>query len=291
MVWASTAQACRAPQHAGGPALSPPGRTPGASGAAAVPRDAGVASCGDDGGHRACSPRRRLAEEDPENQRLRAELAEVRADRDLWRARAEAAEGASPAGAAGAGCSESRLRSVMTSHGSTTAELREAIKATQALLDQAGRELAAKQLRERRAAFEQLHQAMDKEDEAALEAALVAARAAEVESVDIEKAEAKFEALRSMTDEESVRRSTGAPWRPGGGRRPRSSSRRTTSLRSGRCWTRCRRRCPACAGRTGGTTPAAPCSSAPRSCAPSACSATWRSRLGLAPTEDQRHFK
>lgn len=103
-------------------------------------------------------------------------------------------------------CSESRLRSVLVSASTTSTQLRQAVGAVESLLDEARRELAAKQLRERRAAFEQLHEAVAKADEENLDIAIKAARAAEVDAEDIEKAEAKLTELRSLTAEQRAAR-------------------------------------------------------------------------------------
>jgi len=97
---------------------------------------------------------------------------------------------------------EARLRTALTNPAATSAELRQAIGAVEALLDEARRELANKLFRERRAAFEKLHHAIDKGGAAELEEAIAAARAAEVDLEDIEKAEAKLEVLNSLTEEE-----------------------------------------------------------------------------------------
>jgi len=98
--------------------------------------------------------------------------------------------------------SESKLRAVLTSRTATTGEMKEAIGAVDALVGEAKRELAQRQLRERRAAFEQLHLALDRSDEQLLVAALEVSRRAEVDAEDIEKAEAKLRELRELTDEQ-----------------------------------------------------------------------------------------
>jgi len=56
--------------------------------------------------------------------------------------------------------------------------------------------------RERRAAFEQLHAALEANDEHALAQAVEAARMAEVEAEDVAKAEAKLVELQSRTDDD-----------------------------------------------------------------------------------------
>lgn len=97
---------------------------------------------------------------------------------------------------------ESALRAVMTKPGSTVDEMRSAIHAVEALVGEARRELAAGQLRERRAAFETLYEAIAKADEGLLESAIAQARRAEVDAEDVEKAEAKLLQLRLLTEEE-----------------------------------------------------------------------------------------
>eukprot|EP00913_Durusdinium_trenchii_P008428 g7915.t1 len=72
--------------------------------------------------------------------------------------------------------SESRLRAVMTSATATADELRGAIASVEAVLSEARRELNHKQSRERRAAYEQLHHAIDKAEEDMLEEAILAAQ-------------------------------------------------------------------------------------------------------------------
>lgn len=96
--------------------------------------------------------------------------------------------------------SDNRLRMAMTT-GATTDQLKQAIQGTMAVVDEAQRELERRQLRARRAAYEDLHKAMEKSDESALITALNAARKAEVDVEDIVKAEEKLQDLRSMDQE------------------------------------------------------------------------------------------
>lgn len=98
--------------------------------------------------------------------------------------------------------SESRLRAAMTSCGVTTEELQEAILSVEAMVGEAKRELQNRQYRERRAAFERLHNAIAKADEVELTEALVEARRAKVEDEDIEKAEEVLHTLRLLTNEQ-----------------------------------------------------------------------------------------
>jgi len=99
---------------------------------------------------------------------------------------------------------EGKLRAAMTKGATTTPELKEAIGAVEALLGEAKRELAGKQLRERRAAYEVLHAAMDRGEETQLIQALEQARRAEVEADDLSTAEAKLAALQSLTEEQKA---------------------------------------------------------------------------------------
>jgi len=102
---------------------------------------------------------------------------------------------------------ESALRAVMAKPGATVDELRSAINAVESLVGEARRELAAGQLRERRAAFEGLHAAIDKADEVCLDKAIAEARRTEVDTEDIEKAEATLLQLRLLTEEERAAKS------------------------------------------------------------------------------------
>lgn len=124
---------------------------------------------------------------------------------------------------------ESQLRATLTKDGgASTEELRAAVAATeatvqeakdalterelrigstQATLDEAKRELAAKELRERRASYERLHAAIGGDDEEALESALEEARKTGVDSEEVNKAVAKLELLQSLTPEQKQARS------------------------------------------------------------------------------------
>lgn len=95
-----------------------------------------------------------------------------------------------------------RLRAAMLDQTATPEQLRSAIGAAESLIDEARRELANKQLRERRAAYEELAQAVDQGDEDRLDAAVNRARRAEVNADDLGKAEAKLAELRALTSEE-----------------------------------------------------------------------------------------
>merc|ERR1712137_34899 len=98
--------------------------------------------------------------------------------------------------------SESRLRSVLCNQNSTLDDLKQAITAVGALLSEAQREYGYKKLRAKRAALEELEPAIENAEEEALAAAIAKAWEAEVDAVDIEKAEEKLKTLRSMTEEQ-----------------------------------------------------------------------------------------
>jgi len=99
-------------------------------------------------------------------------------------------------------CSLRRLKSVLTDQHATTEQIRQAIAAAEALLGEARREFASKQLRERRSCFERLHHAIDGEDEEQLVEAIALARRAEVDAEDIVKAEAKLALLQSLSEDQ-----------------------------------------------------------------------------------------
>lgn len=102
--------------------------------------------------------------------------------------------------------SEGRLRSALTRQGTTTSELRQAIHAVESLVEEARRELKNSELRERRAAFEALHNAIDKGEEDPLEIAIEEARLADVAVEDIAKGEAKLAELRALTPEQKAKK-------------------------------------------------------------------------------------
>eukprot|EP00928_Gymnodinium_smaydae_P036874 TRINITY_DN25701_c0_g2_i1.p1 TRINITY_DN25701_c0_g2~~TRINITY_DN25701_c0_g2_i1.p1 ORF type:complete len:700 (-),score=183.60 TRINITY_DN25701_c0_g2_i1:101-2104(-) len=142
-----------------------------------------------------------------ENQRLAQEVAGLREECAAIRTAAEAS-GVAGRGGGSAGAStqptdsEGRLRAALTSRSTTTSELRCAISAVSSLLDEARRELKNAEVRERRAVYEELGQAMEKEDEDRLEAVLAKAREVQVDAVDIGKGEKKLLELRSLTPEQ-----------------------------------------------------------------------------------------
>jgi len=96
-------------------------------------------------------------------------------------------------------CSESRLRRVMTNHCASTEELRQTIGSVEALLAEAKRELAARELRERRAAYERLHAAVGSSNASELEEAIVVATGLDIDGTDIDLAKSKLEHLRSLS--------------------------------------------------------------------------------------------
>jgi len=97
---------------------------------------------------------------------------------------------------------ESKLRSLMTDPVASSEQITEAIGAVEAFLGEARREAASKQLRERRAAFERLHDAAEGCDEDTLVEAISVARRSHLDADDIEKGESKLAELRARTDEE-----------------------------------------------------------------------------------------
>lgn len=106
--------------------------------------------------------------------------------------------------------SEGRLRSVLLRQTSTAEELRNAIAGVQQVLDQAKRELRAKEIREERKAYEDLHNATEKGDEDLLIEAIANFRRCGLSGEELEKAEAKLKGLQSLTEEERAARDTKA---------------------------------------------------------------------------------
>lgn len=98
--------------------------------------------------------------------------------------------------------SEGVLRHLMTDQTATSDALKEAVLSVEALVSEARREMEKKQQRERRAVYEQLYAAIEKSDEAQLERLIVEAQRTEIDAQDIEKADAKLQELRSMSDEQ-----------------------------------------------------------------------------------------
>jgi len=131
-----------------------------------------------------------------ENSRLKVEVSNLR----------EAAGGASASNSAPdrQESSESRLKTLMTTRNVDTADLRNAIGVVDALVSEARRELNAAELRKRRAAYERLHHAMEKDDEDALEKAIEVARGTEVDDGELIKAECKLLELRNLTPDQKA---------------------------------------------------------------------------------------
>jgi len=97
---------------------------------------------------------------------------------------------------------ESHLRHVLCDNSSSMDDLKQAINASEALLNEAKREHANKKFRAKRAALEGLEVAVEKEEDETLFAAIVVAQQADVDAVDLEKAEEKLKTLREMTQEQ-----------------------------------------------------------------------------------------
>mmetsp|Transcript_35639 Transcript_35639/g.65310 ORF Transcript_35639/g.65310 Transcript_35639/m.65310 type:complete len:728 (+) Transcript_35639:58-2241(+) len=97
---------------------------------------------------------------------------------------------------------EEGLRRALLDNTSPAATLREAIRGVEALLNEARRELGRKEMREQRAAMEQLYTAMGKDEVPVLETALKEARAAGVDDADLTRGEDRLRQLQSQTDEE-----------------------------------------------------------------------------------------
>lgn len=133
-----------------------------------------------------------------ESKRLQAEL--VLREQESAIDREAAAEGdVSPTSRRS---SESRLRSAMTDQASTSDDLESAIKGVEALLGEARRELAKKQLRARRAATEKLNDVRGTLSAEVLAEAIEEAKATGVEKDDIDRAQERLVMLQSMTPEQ-----------------------------------------------------------------------------------------
>jgi len=145
-----------------------------------------------------------------ENQRLANDLKLVQRAHTTTAAEALSAELGGQAVSAPAATppdhSEGRLRLALTRQGTTTSELRQAIHAVESLVEEARRELKNSELRERRAAFEALHNAIDKGEEDPLEIAVEKAKLADVAVEDIAKGEAKLAELRALTPEQKAKK-------------------------------------------------------------------------------------
>uniref|UniRef100_A0A7S1FDN8 Uncharacterized protein n=1 Tax=Noctiluca scintillans TaxID=2966 RepID=A0A7S1FDN8_NOCSC len=97
---------------------------------------------------------------------------------------------------------EARLRAALTNGTTTTHELRSAIQCSASLLEEAKRELASKEHRDRRAAHEHLYAAIALDQAVELEAAIEQARLVNVELEDVVKGEEKLAELRALSDDQ-----------------------------------------------------------------------------------------
>eukprot|EP00927_Polykrikos_kofoidii_P065116 TRINITY_DN60907_c0_g1_i1.p1 TRINITY_DN60907_c0_g1~~TRINITY_DN60907_c0_g1_i1.p1 ORF type:complete len:937 (+),score=227.11 TRINITY_DN60907_c0_g1_i1:183-2993(+) len=96
-------------------------------------------------------------------------------------------------------CSACRLRGVMMRKDTKAADLRPAVRSVEVMLEEARHELASIEFRERRAAYEQLHNVVNGDDEDQLEAALIRARETKVDDEEIVRAENKLLELKALT--------------------------------------------------------------------------------------------
>jgi len=167
----------------------------------------------------------RAAVMEQENKKLLAELQQWRAEQERQQQRRQRVDSSSQtdmsgntvekpqssqAGASGEpekaeprqGRAEDGLRIALTNQSTSTDELHEAISSVEALVNEAKRELAVRRLRDRRSAYEQLHEALERNAEGQLASALCAARRAGLDSQDMSKAEEKLEQLRALTHEQ-----------------------------------------------------------------------------------------
>mmetsp|Transcript_25484 Transcript_25484/g.59350 ORF Transcript_25484/g.59350 Transcript_25484/m.59350 type:complete len:946 (-) Transcript_25484:176-3013(-) len=95
-----------------------------------------------------------------------------------------------------------QLRALLANPTASASQLRHAIECQESLLDEARREVAAKELRERRAAIERVHNAMQQSDETAIAVALAEGQRVGLDACDMEAAEAKLLELRSLSTEQ-----------------------------------------------------------------------------------------
>jgi len=97
---------------------------------------------------------------------------------------------------------EDGLRHALLDNTCSSATLREAIRSVEALLNEAKRELGRKEMREQRAAMEQLYTAMSTDEVPLLLRALQEARVAGVDDMDVTRGEERLRQLQSQTEEE-----------------------------------------------------------------------------------------
>jgi len=100
-------------------------------------------------------------------------------------------------------CSEGRLRSALArGFATSTEDLREAIACVEVMLNEGKRELANRDFRDQRAAYETLHRAVASQSEEALQQALEEAHRTNVDADDIKRAEVKLEELKSVSEDD-----------------------------------------------------------------------------------------
>jgi len=139
-----------------------------------------------------------------ENARLARDLVQSQSELEEVRRRLESSKSSTTSSQPS---SEGRLRMLMTDQTATVAQMTEAVCATEAVIAEMRREIAGKRLREKRAAFEALFNAIDSSDVDRLTAALVEGRRVELDEDDLDKAQVKLEELHSLTDEQRAAKS------------------------------------------------------------------------------------
>lgn len=87
---------------------------------------------------------------------------------------------------------------LMTDQTATVAQMTEAVCATEAVIAEMRREIAGKRLREKRAAFEALFNAIDSSDVDRLTAALVEGRRVELDEDDLDKAQVSWKSCTPL---------------------------------------------------------------------------------------------
>lgn len=100
--------------------------------------------------------------------------------------------------------SESRLKQALLSPTVSSTQLAQAIQEVEVFMQEARRELSARQLRERRAAYEHLYQALEKTSaqDGELSEALEIARSAGVDAEDLCRAEERLSEMKARSPEE-----------------------------------------------------------------------------------------
>mmetsp|Transcript_27450 Transcript_27450/g.63458 ORF Transcript_27450/g.63458 Transcript_27450/m.63458 type:complete len:994 (-) Transcript_27450:48-3029(-) len=97
-----------------------------------------------------------------------------------------------------------QLRALLANPTASATQLRQAIESQESLLQEARREVAGKELRERRAALEMLHNAVQQHEEISLTLAIAEGRRVGVDPCDLELAEEKLTDLRSLSEEQKA---------------------------------------------------------------------------------------